>query len=173
MRAFIAIPTSNNLLAELSEEVAWRTNGDAQKKQKLHLTLAFIPHLSATQLAGLNKTLKDKIQNLTRVELKLLGKIEYWDKVAIQPVTLTNNLAKLRQEIAESLKSCNIAWDDMRPFKPHITLAKHVSAFYSNCPECKLIIEGTEVLLFRSTLTEKGSIYEPLSRYLLNITQEL
>lgn len=174
MRCFIAI----DLPGQVKEEINKIQNKLPEaklklvQKENLHLTLVFLDDLSEAQINKL-------IEKLKKIKLKKfeasLGKIGIFPSnsfirtvwIGLEPLDTINKIHKL---IFEEIRS--ISKFDER-FESHITLArvkliKNKTKFMDkleNIDVPAIKFQVADFKLKKSTLTEKGPVYEDISKF--------
>lgn len=179
-RSFIAIALNENLHKELESLQAKLKTADADvkwvKPENIHLTLKFLGNITDEQIEKVKNSLKKIATNFQsyQIHLKEIGafpKISYprviW--VGMDEGAKTTN--KIYQSIEEELTKKGFE-KEKRPLSPHLTLGRVRSGKNRQnlirviekekdfSSPSKLLVE--EIVLFKSTLTPKGSIYEPI-----------
>lgn len=135
------------------------------KKHQLHITLAFMDSVKNSELQQVIDA-GNKVSELfspVSIKIKNTGKFPFrgdpqvWFARVISPELC---------EMATYLQRQLVKWADMRKFRPHVTLARKKSGY--SRPKNKRICaewQAESFVLFKSTLTNKGPIYEALERF--------
>lgn len=127
LRLFFALwpdPNTRAALAELQE----RVRGRMVRFEELHLTLAFLGQQPASVLPVLKEVLArlppaDIELNLDRFGYFVRNRIAWAGTHAAPPA-----LHDLYENLKQRLAAHEVAWDEKRDFKPHITLARDAEA---------------------------------------------
>jgi 2'-5' RNA ligase len=182
MRCFLAINLNEEAREELSKVIKNLEKnefflGKSVEKENLHMTLKFFAELKDNQV----NTVRERLKSLKSKKIQVrLGKIGIFPSenfirvvwVALEP---EYELKKLNNDISFILEKLDPSDDDLE-FKPHITLARMQNmsdkqAFAKYVREIKIkpvSFQVDSVVLKKSTLTEKGPIYEDVFKIELN-----
>lgn len=179
-RAFLAIEIPEGIrgwingeiilpLSKLPVKVKW------VEPKNIHLTIRFLGDITAEQ-ADKIKSLSRNLSGLGNISLKLseLGTFggRYPRVVWIGLEGDTDKLSELRERVEGVCRVARIPRDDKR-FSPHVTIGR----VKSPANTAKLIAEmkrlkvkplsfvASEMILFKSTLTPEGPIYEKVERF--------
>ncbi len=179
-RSFIAIALNENLHKELESLQVKLKAADADvkwvKPENIHLTLKFLGNIIDEQIEKVKNTVKKitsdfKTYQIHLAEIGAFPKISYPRVIWAGMDEGVDKTGDIYQSIEEELSKKRFE-KEKRPFSPHLTLGRVRSAknrqrliktiekeknFSSSS---KLLVE--EIVLFKSTLTPKGSIYEPI-----------
>lgn len=184
MRLFIAFKiNAENELLEAFSDIKQNLNGEKIKwvdTNNIHVTLKFLGDTSKDEVSEINNVI-ESITSITKpIELRLQD-IGFFGKPMnpkIVWVGLQKNydLLKLHEKLDKSLDEIGFE-KDKRRFNPHLTLGrvKYIHSYYDftgAISPYKDKIFQTETLdklmLYESTLTPKGPIYNPLKIFKLN-----
>jgi len=148
----------------------------------IHITLKFLGDISPGQIPGINQAIQSAVCGKDKFLLRLKGIGAYpntrrprvvW--VGVEPEPSLFNLA---EDVENGLKSLGFP-PEGRPFSAHITLGRvSQNARPEEVAEVARALEMVKVghlakvdvekvVLFRSELTPHGSIYSPISHFLL------
>jgi len=174
MRAFLALPLPEALLASLSRLQDDLPVGRLMDEDNLHLTLCFLGEVEEPALVALHEALQQL--KAAPVHLSLSGLALYGGKhpsvLAIEgqgPEALQRKLVGLCHRVGFQL--------ERRRFRPHITLARfarnmgagdrvRLQAFIaSNAAATLAPATLDQVALYRSDLHPDGARYEVLAQY--------
>jgi 2'-5' RNA ligase len=166
MRIFFALwpPVETaHALAEWAHEAQRHTGGRATNEEKIHLTLAFLGEADpqkATRAA----------QRVTAIRHTLpIEQARYWREnhiVWAGPRETPAPLQALFDRLSMELYREELILE-RRPFAAHVTLIRKARAAKSLPPLPAVDWPVREILLVRSSLSSKGSTYEPLERFAL------
>lgn len=172
MRCFIAVDLPAEIKKELEkiQKSLPEFKGKLTERQNLHLTFKFLGEISEEQV-------KETKERLKRIKLKKfkarLGKVWVFTESSIRIVWINlENCDALQKEIDSALEGL-FAWE--KNFTSHITLArvkavKDTRGFLDDMKKLKAKPMEFEVAKFsfkKSTLTEKGPIYEDIAEFSL------
>ena len=176
MRAFLAYPIPEIVQEEIARLFYGLPNTSWIKSCNLHITLQFYPNLSEDLIPNIHNKL-DRNHFLTIfTKAKGLGKFLYPKGNAVVWLGLENSIQIIqeRNKILSSLKEMNLEYD--KKFQPHITIgrSKQLStnrwlSYFENFQffeSSKFSLDS--IVLYKSTLNPKGSIYEEIFKICLD-----
>ncbi len=178
VRSFIALELAPEIQKQLRQIQAELKKSGADVKwvnpEGIHLTLKFLGNVSPELLEEIKKLINQLAKSYKSFELKIsqLGafpKIEYPRVIWVGMEQRENQVVKLAQDLEERLIQLGFL-REKRAFKSHLTLGRVRSAH--NRDQLKKLLQsltfprttmqaGT-LILFKSTLTPKGAIYQAL-----------
>lgn len=185
MRAFIAIDLPKEIKEKLAclQEKLKASGADVKwvTPQNIHLTLKFLGERDEKKINKITEILKSAAcaESAFQIRLSCIGAFPKIDSPRVIWVSVDKGDAetkKIAEKLEEEIAKTGIPKED-RPFSSHITIGR----MRSNLNKEKLVqdlnnfagqpattIGGleftvTKITLFKSTLTPKGPIYEPLS----------
>ena len=126
-RLFLALwpgPAAREALRERSAAWTWDTAAARVPPERLHLTLHFIGGVARSRLAELGPELQ-----LAAPAFELtLDHAEVWRQgiAVLQPTVLPERLLELHRRLGDALQRLALPVE-ARPFRPHVTLARHAS----------------------------------------------
>lgn len=174
MRAFIAIQLPKKVREEcikVQEKIKDLIKAKFVEEENIHITLKFLGDISESSVKKISKILKDLDFKPFKLELFRLGVFpsEKFIRVVWIGVRPEEKLLELQKKIDDSLTT--LGFKKEKKFEGHITIArvkfvKNKEEFVKKLREMKPKNIGFEVKSFelkKSTLTEKGPIYETLS----------
>lgn len=175
MRSFIAIDIPEEIKSEivkiqkkLSESGLF--SGKLTERENLHLTLKFLGELSEKEI----EEVKSGLKNIKLEKFKAsFGKLGVFSESFIRIIWIElENCGKLQGEIDKKLEGL---FAKENRFMSHLTIArvKKVEDRKKLIDEIEKIkinkeFDVSEFKLKKSTLTEKGPIYEDIENYYLN-----
>ena len=184
IRAFIAIELTDEVKDELAElqEVLKEPGADVKwvEKENMHLTLKFLGDASEEDLDRIKKAL-DLIAESNSPFHMHLSRIGAFPKPSF-PRVLCVGMDKGKDELSKISKLLEDALSEMgfpkeeKPFSPHLTVGRVRSGQNKDRLIAKLEaaeflskfeVDVNKIVLFKSTLTSNGPIYEPLHKSLL------
>lgn len=175
LRLFFALPAPDgvrDLAAGIQRQLQGR-RAALSSLEGLHLTLAFLGDQDPSRVAALLGLARSAAAGRAPFLLETAGLGLFARSrilhLAFRPQPALDALAS---DLRAGLRGLGIAFDD-KPLRPHITLArlKEPVDLARLVPGPDLAFEAGEVILYRSTLTDRGSRYERLdSRSLPPIT---
>lgn len=190
MRAFIAIELPKEIkdaLGELQGELK-KSGADVKwvEPQNIHLTLKFLGEIDAVTLSKISDILEDtaKDKNAFHIRISCLGafpKINYPKVLWLSIDKGDNEVKEIAKQLKEKIAKAGVPRED-RPFSTHITIGrtrstlnrerlvqdlKNLALHKSLAGQSATIIGGlefvvTKLIIFKSSLTPKGPIYEGL-----------
>lgn len=170
MRTFIALELPSDFalgVAEVQTQLATCMEGRYVSPRSLHLTLAYLGELeSSSQVSAARKAIELAAANFAPVSLHPeglgafggSGNATVW--MGVSPTPALMNLAK---NIRSELQNKGISYEQ-KPFKPHITLARHARAERINLEAFSMpdTAHATNVTIYKSELTPQGAHYSAL-----------
>jgi 2'-5' RNA ligase len=174
IRLFVALEIPDNIREFITEERRKISNAELrwEPAEKLHLTLKFIGEFREELLNNL-------IQDLFFIEyyqpfnLHLTDFGFFQQRIIWTGITGDDKLFNLIDDLNKKLVKFNIPVED-RKFKPHLTLLRipkdrgnEIIQTFRGKHMMKKTFTSSQVILFRSDLTSKGSKYTPLQVYKL------
>ena len=170
-RVFIGIPIDkysqqriNELLRPIEnsrQDIRWVPENNR------HLTLAFLGNRPVTEVDNLIRLFDETYQQIVHFQYSLSRLTRFPDPMG-RIIALTGgpdrSMDRLFQITGRFLQGNKIKFD-RKEFRPHITLGrfrkpKHVKTAFDRQMDLSLIVD--KIILYKSTLTEFGSIYTSL-----------
>lgn len=182
MRCFVAVPVPGpvrDLLVRVQEALA--RGGDAVKwveKENLHLSLKFLGEVTEDQVGRLSELLTAEAARWPRMKLSYAGAGAFPERGAPRTVWAgatgdLGKLAGLAAAVERAAEQVGVPREG-RPFVAHVTLGRvrslrNLKSFQALIDAQSRVPLGDDVVeefvLFRSTLTSQGPIYEPLASF--------
>jgi 2'-5' RNA ligase len=166
MRIFFAVwppAETARALAQWAREAQRGTGGKPTDEAKIHLTLAFLGDADAQRAIGAARRVTANTHGLP------IEQASYWRHnqiVWVGPRETPPPLQALFDRLSEELYREEFILE-RRPFAAHVTLVRKARAA-ALPPLAALDWPVREFLLVRSSLSSKGSTYEPLERFALS-----
>jgi 2'-5' RNA ligase len=138
----------------------------------LHLTLAFLGSVPAARLAALDAPAREAIEVSRPLATPLvlsLDRLEHWRKAQLLCATAAQAPEAARQ-LSECLKERLVAAGfapDLKPFRPHVTLARRVTHAGAVRTLAPVTWSFAEVTLIESRTQPGGSLYSTRATWLL------
>jgi 2'-5' RNA ligase len=175
MRAFIALPVSDDIAAALVRLQEALPVGRAVPEENLHLTLAFLGDVTHAQLDEIDIGLSGL--RWPEVEVAFEGLDSFTESargLVFAAVRRSEALAGLQSKVAGIARAAGVDLPRRR-FRPHVTLMR-ANRQPKGPARDRLALElgargdipgfvADEVVLYCSTLTPSGALHEPLERY--------
>jgi len=133
-------------------------------RANLHLTLAFLGSVPVARLAALDAPTRDAIEVSRPLATPLalsLDRLEHWRKAQLLCATaaqVPEGARQLSQCLKERLMAAGFA-PDLKPFRPHVTLARRVAHAAAACTLTPVTWSFAEVTLVESRTQPGGSLY--------------
>ncbi|MCL2524747.1 MAG: RNA 2',3'-cyclic phosphodiesterase [Betaproteobacteria bacterium] len=173
-RLFFALWPPAELAAGLdaiASAAAQRFGGKASRREKLHLTLAFLGEQSVAILPALHDAARRVAAAPFDLVVDRLGLWRHnrllWAGCAPSP-----GLDALAAQLGAALASAGITWTErQRAFKPHLTLARKLPAATPAAEITAISCAGlpawpcTRFVLAASQPSAAGSLYSPLAEF--------
>jgi len=189
MRTFIAIELPSEIkdsLRRLQEKLkASKADVKWVEPNNIHLTLKFLGEIDDKKLEEIIKIIDDtaKEKNKFQIHISSLGafpKIDFPRVIWVGVDIGDKETKQIAQELEEKIAKIGIPKED-RPFSSHITIGRTRSSLnreklaqdLKNKAELngeRLEFYVTKIILFKSTLTPRGPIYETLNETNLKTT---
>lgn len=176
MRAFLAYSIPNNVQEEISELCYGLPNTTWVKPFNFHLTIQFYSNLSEEQVPNIQENLEKLPLSIISTKAKGLGKFSHPRRESVIWLGIENSdqVVKERNKIIPSLKELKLEVD--KKFSPHITLGRCKQLNerrWLSYLETFEFFESSEflldsIVLYKSILNPKGSIYEEIFRVYFN-----
>jgi RNA 2',3'-cyclic 3'-phosphodiesterase len=173
LRVFIALWPEPDVRAELARramEIAKECAGRPARADALHLTLAFIGATRRERVASLRKLMED----IRLPEFKLFFDDSGWWRhngiVWAGTRAVPETLLTLQQELARGAERLGFSLD-VRPYVPHLTLARDARRSPPAVPMAPLEWTVRSFVLVASELTSAGARYHILHEHALEAIQ--
>ena len=170
MRLFIGIAlpaTVRQALSGAAKAMESRMPGRYVPMENYHITLAFLGETDADGLARARRAMTCAAANQCAVPLALdrpgyFGRRE--NAILYAGITDWDALARIDQLLRQELRNVGLAFDP-KPFRPHITLARHVCILPDilNAPLPPVCFPAKGLTLFHSTRINGVLTYLPLA----------
>ena len=178
-RIFIAIELEENLRNKLSELQAELKKSGADVKwvetKNLHLTLKFLGEISNEDIPKVEAAMDEICKDTKAFTIKLQGvgafpKISYPRVIWVGIIAGEKSLIELAAKLDDRLEKENFKKEE-RPFSAHLTVGRSrsnlnriglIEQLDKNKNWEGLQTQVDKITLFKSTLTPKGPIYEPI-----------
>ncbi|WP_137823178.1 RNA 2',3'-cyclic phosphodiesterase [Pseudomonas sp. D(2018)] len=163
LRLFFAIPCCPQLVRDISD---WRArnpiDGKSVAPENLHMTLAFLGSQPRGQVASLEALAASLTPTAFTLQLDRLAR---WKNglLYLAPSRTPPALTDLEHSLRETLLSAGFNLET-RPFKPHLTLARH-------CPRLPSALTptfdwpATEFTLYASENSARGTRYHAIGQW--------
>ncbi len=172
MRVFAAIDIPEELVAELRElahDLRAHIPGKFMRAENYHITLAFIGEIAPYDIDRAATALQKAAAAASPVVLDPsgLGKFGRVHNATLWLGFAENaNMNHLANNVRENLQIADIPFDQ-KPFKPHITIARHANISKTELPALSFpyATHASSITLYKSELHPDGAIYEPLETF--------
>lgn len=185
MRLFYAFPLAPSVQEALTKIIAdLRAIGGPVKwvePHNTHLTLRFLGDTQESLLPKLRQALDDLVANRTPVQSRIdcLGVFPNLKRPSVIWVGLNeqvSQLAELNRQLEQAVRALGFEPDN-KSFKAHLTLGRvkdqrNLAPLTAMLPDYRFVVIPVlfdQVVLYQSTLTPKGPIYERLHTAKLTI----
>lgn len=168
LRVFFALWPDSALqigLHNLGSHLSADCGGHAMRPETIHLTLAFIGALPVNQLEQLYAVAAQVNSPVFNWQIDQVG---YWRRHQIlwagtsqPPEALTTLVSRLHA----ALNDAGLAFDDSKPFAPHITLLRKAHCEQLAHPPQALHWLVREFVLMQSETTAEGANYRVMRRW--------
>lgn len=152
-------------LTTLSRELAASCNGCWTRPDNLHLTLQFLGSVPPAAIARLENIAAGINESSFALDLT---RIEHWRRprvLTLSTVETPEPLARLCERLRGDLAANGFKLDD-KPFRPHVTLARDITAYHGPAQIPALRWTAQEFVLAESTHDARGATtYAVLHRW--------
>ena len=183
LRLFFALQPTAALGAALLERaaaLATQTKGQIVPAENFHATLCFVGAVAPEKLYLLLET----AARVRAAPVTLaFSAFEYWDKPRVLCATADAGAAdspanRLSRSLGEASITAGFA-PDVKPFRPHLTVARKLSAAdaaiveWPRPLEPALVVRCEHFVLMRSQRVESGSLYSVVESWPLDASEPL
>ena len=178
VRSFVALELTSEIQKQLAEIQNELKKSDADVKWAdpfgIHLTLKFLGSVSLELVEEIKKIINQIAKDHKRFELKISGlsafpKIEHPRVIWVGIEEGKDQAVKLARTLEERLINLGFL-KEKRTFKPHLTLGRvrsgrnrnQLKELLQSVTFAQKTMHAQTLVLFKSTLTPKGAIYQPL-----------
>jgi RNA 2',3'-cyclic 3'-phosphodiesterase len=179
LRTFIAVELDkeNREALERIEDDLKRLDADVKwvDPQNIHLTLKFLGEIPPKKVRQVQETLPELLKafSLFEITIATLGAFPKPERPRIIWVGVTQNaheLTRLAHQVEEGLCALSFPKEE-KAFSPHATIGRvrspknqaQLAEGIKNYSFAPLTQKISKVILFKSTLTPQGPIYQPLA----------
>ena len=183
MRLFIALPLPTEIEEFLTKIIFTLKQKPGKVKwvapKNIHLTMKFLGETEESKVAGISDAIKKAVLDFTSFELEInkLGAFPNLRRPRVFWAGLEGNidgLVSLAENIDSDLSRMGFERENRR-FKPHLTLGRvkddrnldELSEYIKDLEFFPISLTLDRVVLFKSTLTPKGPIYDSLFESIL------
>lgn len=178
MRLFIALPLEKSVKDELDKLIATlkRQGGPVKwvKAENIHLTLRFLGETNDNLVSDIKHHIDEVVNTHRKVQTSInnLGGFPNLNRPRVIWVGIEQNLDALRKmanDIEHRMRSLGFE-KETKPFKAHLTLGRvrdpkgldNLTNFMKDYRLEEMPLLFDRIVLFKSTLTPQGPIYERL-----------
>jgi 2'-5' RNA ligase len=183
MRAFVALPTDEPIRDALSRMIERLRRVDADVRwvdpQSLHVTLKFLGWIEDDQLAKIRELLRTDAARFTPLQIEFHGLGQFPPRGIPRVVWAgcrgdVEKLAGLAGAVERAAVAIGVEPDTRLPFSPHLTIGRVKSSRGARALAEQIAAKADEpfgrqtvasIILFKSTLTPKGPIYETIESF--------
>jgi RNA 2',3'-cyclic 3'-phosphodiesterase len=158
-------------LAEAAHEIIRACGGRAIPAQNLHVTLAFLGSVPEENVGRVQDVAIGVAGEFNGKRAYIaLDAAEHWKKAHLLCATVRSLSDRTAYTLAETLKSrlttASFA-PDLKPFRPHVTLARKVAHPIPTMDMTSVVWEFDDFALIDSQPGKEGSVYRVLRRFSL------
>jgi 2'-5' RNA ligase len=167
-RVFFALsppPAAPRALGDLARETARRAHGRPVPAENTHVTLAFIGAWPIARMPMLMDAAHDVAGESMRIVLDDLGTFRRAGVAWIGSSSPPDALVRLQFSLAAALRSGGIAFDDLQPYRPHVTLARHCRGPYPQGATPPVAFDVDRFSLMQSEMRAEGARYRELAEW--------
>jgi len=165
LRLFFALVPAASVreaIAERGRDIATRAAGRVVPKANLHLTLAFLGNVSRALAPPLARILDEVPGTGFDLRLDRMGVFRQARVAWIAPAIAPESLAVLERCLRSRLQETGFP-PDARPFRPHVTLARHCATFVAEAACAPIGWRVDHVALVESRSAGDGIRYRDLA----------
>ena len=170
-RVFFALvppPPLQRALGDLARDAARRARGRPVPAENLHATLAFVGAWPVSRQSELHAAGAATRGEPMQIVLDRQGAFRHagicWISASQPPLAL----GALAQALVERLVETGVTLDE-RPFRPHVTLARHCRGPYPSGPAGPFAWNVDALALMQSDTRAEGARYRMLARWPLGV----
>ena len=171
-RVFFALvppPPLQQALGDLARDVARRAHGRPVPADNVHATLAFVGVWPVSRLPELHAAGGDVHGEPMRIVLDRQGAFRRAGIAWIAALQPPSALGTLAQALFERLVAVGVKLDE-RPFRPHVTLARHCRGPYPSGPVGPFAWDVDVIALMLSDTPAEGARYRMLASWPLRVS---
>ena len=165
-RVFFALvppPEVQRALGELARETARRAHGRPVPAGNIHLTLAFIGAWPIARMSMLEEVACDVGGESLRIVLDELGTFRRAGIAWIGSSSPPGALLELQSQLAAALRDAGVAFDDLQPYRPHVTLARRCRGPYPQDATTRVAFDVDRLSLMLSETRREGARYRTVT----------
>jgi 2'-5' RNA ligase len=167
VRVFFALvppPPLRQVLGDLARDVARRAHGRPVSADNVHATLAFVGAWPVSRLPELHAAGADVYGEPMPIMLDTCGAFRRAGIAWIAASQPPSALGTLAQALFERLVAIGVQLDE-RPFRPHVTLARHCRGPYTAGPAGPFAWDVDALALMQSDTRAEGARYRMLASW--------
>lgn len=176
MRCFIALALPEetiDYIRRICGDLSRLVKGNFVPEDNLHITLAFLGEIPLSDKDKVGDVVFDAVKRSHPCDVSL-QKFILLNKGTVAALEIKKNdaLSELRENVSGALSEAGFTID-LKPFRPHVTVARKISYELPYRDICKTLTIynrpqiAKEVVFYCSTLRREGALYEPLSCFRL------
>lgn len=167
-RVFLALlppPAAQRALGDLAREAARRAHGRPVPAENMHITLAFVGAWPIARMPILLDAARDVTGEPMRIALDDLGTFRRAGIAWIGSSSPSDALLRLQSSLAAALRSGGVAFDDLQPYRPHVTLARRCRGPYPHGATAPVVFDVHRFSLMQSQTGAEGARYRVLAEW--------
>ena len=167
-RVFLALlppPAAQRALGDLARETARRAHGRPVPAENMHVTLAFVGAWPIARMPMLTEAACDVVGESMHVVLDELGTFRRAGVAWIGSSSPPDALLRLQSALAAALRSGGVAFDDLQPYRPHVTLARRCRGPYPQGATTPVAFDVDRFSLMGSETRAEGARYRELGHW--------
>lgn len=171
MRLFFALrpaARATECLATIADEAATSLGGKPTRRETIHLTLAFLGEIAEARILDVLATGNALRASAFDLSIDRLGLWRHNHLVWAGCSSVPAGLSALAGGLGDALSAAGFAFDNKRPFAPHVTLVRKIPDFVTEdrLPRIDPIAwECSDFLLMHSRPSAAGPAYEVLAGF--------
>jgi len=167
-RVFFALlppPAAQRVLGDLARDTARRAHGRPVPAGNIHLTLAFIGVWPIARMPMLLDVPLDVGRASMRIVLDEFGAFRRAGIAWIASSSPPKALLQLQSMLASALRNAGVAFDDVQPYRPHLTLARRCRGPYPQGATTPVAFDVDRFSLMGSETRAEGARYRELGHW--------
>ena len=167
-RVFLALlppPAAQRALGDLARETARCAHGRPVPAENMHITLAFVGAWPIARMPVLTGAARDVVGESMHIVLDDLGTFRRAGVAWIGASSPPDALLRLQSTLARALRSAVVAFDDLQPYRPHVTLARRCRGPYSHGATTPVAFDIDRFSLMQSETRAEGARYRALAQW--------
>lgn len=152
-------------LGEIARAAARRAHGRPVPAENMHITLAFVGAWPIARMQVLVDAARDLGGEPIRIALDEVGSFRRTGIAWIGSQSPPDALLRLQSTLAAALRNGGVAFDDLQPYRPHVTLARRCRGPYPHGATAPVVFDVDRFSLMQSETHADGARYRALAEW--------